>query len=107
MRVLKREYIKQKENGRRVISDKEADMLKSTVMTSAGKEHAAAGCSCEDVVLTIETESFCFYGLADGQSRKRYCTEGAAGFLRSAIRSGKDDTRRAGTCGGRTFGRYF
>lgn len=52
-------------------------MLKSTVMTSAGKEHAAAGCSCEDVVLTIETESFCFYGLADGQSRKRYCMEGA------------------------------
>ncbi len=52
-------------------------MLKSTVLTSAGRVHAAEGRSCEDVVLTIETESFCFYGLADGQSRKRYCTEGA------------------------------
>lgn len=59
-------------------------MLKSTVFTEAGKIHAAEGSACEDVVMTIESESFCFYGLADGQSRKRYCTEGARRTLAAA-----------------------
>lgn len=59
-------------------------MVEAQALSISGKMRALTETSCEDVVLTIEADSFCFYGLADGQSGKKYCTEGANASLNAA-----------------------
>ena len=59
-------------------------MLASHIFSALGKLHASSGMLCEDVILTAESDNFCFYGLADGQSRKKYCVEGAKASLTTA-----------------------
>lgn len=53
-------------------------------MVLPGKAHIAAGCLCEDVVTMRESADFYFYGLADGQSRKKHCRKGAEISLSTA-----------------------
>lgn len=43
----------------------------------AGKIHQRRNLSCEDVMLARKRENICFWGLADGQSRRPLCIEGA------------------------------
>ena len=59
-------------------------MVEAQTLSVSGKMHTLTKTPCEDVILTEEADSFCFYGLADGQSGKKYCTEGANGSLRAA-----------------------
>ena len=51
-----------------------------------GRAHQQCGEDCEDVVLIRETEHFCFYGLADGQSKKAHCAAGARRSLELVAR---------------------
>lgn len=56
-----------------------------------GQQHLLDGMECEDVSLIIERDSYCFYGLADGQSGKKYCRDGGKAVLTavSAFLEGK------------------
>lgn len=49
----------------------------------AGQRHRQQNAACEDVSLCVETQRIFFYALADGQSGKRYCREGAQEVLRA------------------------
>lgn len=46
-----------------------------------GTHHAETNSACEDVLLKIEQPDICVYGLADGQSGKSRCIEGAQSVL--------------------------
>ena len=52
-------------------------MLKSEIITVSGKNSLTN----EDVTMVMEEKNFCFYGIADGQSRKTHCVDGAAASL--------------------------
>ena len=58
--------------------------LRAAAVVLPGKAHIAAGCLCEDVVTMRESADFYFYGLADGQSRKKHCRKGAEISLSTA-----------------------
>lgn len=60
-------------NGKRII--------RAQSVTKAGQQHEQENTACEDVCVSIETERLRFYALADGQSGKRYCREGAQAVL--------------------------
>lgn len=51
-----------------------------------GARHAARGEACEDVIYCSETPELVFCGLADGQSGRRHCREGAEAALQSIER---------------------
>lgn len=57
--------------------------IRAQSIVRAGRRHRQENAACEDVSLCIETQSICFYALADGQSGKRYCREGAQAVLRA------------------------
>ena len=42
-----------------------------------GGYHIQSGQSCEDVVCEFNSDEFLFIGIADGQSEKKFCKEGA------------------------------
>lgn len=46
-----------------------------------GQHHMDEGKDCEDVSVIVTRANYCFYGLADGQSGKRYCREGGRAVL--------------------------
>lgn len=58
--------------------------MRASAVALPGKAHLAAGCPCEDIIIMHESAGFCFYGLADGQSRKKHCKEGAEISLSAA-----------------------
>lgn len=48
-----------------------------------GQHHVLNNSACEDVYITVNEESFQIYGLADGQSNKRFCAVGGKTVLNS------------------------
>lgn len=52
-------------------------MLQSEIITVSGETKKNSLLN-EDVTMIIEEENFCFYGIADGQSRKMHCVDGAS-----------------------------
>ena len=57
--------------------------IRAQSIVRAGQRHRQENAACEAVSLCIETQSICFYALADGQSGKRHCREGAQAVLRA------------------------
>lgn len=55
-----------------------------TISQQTGERHKQNQTECEDVVYTREHAFFHCCGIADGQSRKRYCTVGAQNCLITA-----------------------
>lgn len=55
--------------------------VRARAKRQTGTWHARTKSPCEDVLLKIQQPDFCFYGLADGQSEKRHCIEGAQAVL--------------------------
>lgn len=51
--------------------------------SKTGQYHASEGMECEDTWVCVEKQGFRFYGLADGQSGKRYCKLGGETVLRA------------------------
>lgn len=49
--------------------------------SQTGQQHIADNLPCEDICITVCEESFHFYGLADGQSGKRFCVVGGKEVL--------------------------
>lgn len=56
------------------------------LVQKTGRAHLQRGEACEDVALVRETAQFCFYGIADGQSRKTHCAAGAQRSLELVAR---------------------
>lgn len=53
----------------------------SVCFSQTGQFHTESDSACEDRLVAIEEKGILFYGLADGQSGKRHCTDGAAAVL--------------------------
>lgn len=51
--------------------------------SQTGRSHLEDGLACEDVTFTAQTAGFRFFGLADGQSGKRFCTVGGLTVLKA------------------------
>ena len=57
-----------------------AEGIRAGACQKTGERNREKNASCEDAVYIVQEPDFCFYGLADGQSGKRF---GAAGGRRS------------------------
>lgn len=55
--------------------------IRAASVCLTGVHHQKAGAPCEDTCFMMETPELCFYGLADGQSGKRFGREGGAACL--------------------------
>lgn len=55
--------------------------IRAQSTTKTGQQHEQENTACEDVCVSVETEQLRFYALADGQSGKSYCREGAQAVL--------------------------
>lgn len=60
--------------------------------SQTGQHHIADKLPCEDVYITRYDGTFHFYGLADGQSRKRFCAVGGQKVLTAIAQYVKDKT---------------
>lgn len=58
--------------------------------SKTGQHHIADKLPCEDVYITRYDDTFHFYGLADGQSRKRFCAVGGQKVLTAIAQYVKD-----------------
>lgn len=72
------------------ISDK--DCYPVNCFSQTGQHHIAENLPCEDVYITEYEGSFHFYGLADGQSGKRFCAVGGQEVLSTIAQYVKDRT---------------
>jgi serine/threonine protein phosphatase PrpC len=73
------------------IDKEQTDVL---CFSQTGKSHMEDGLACEDVSFTAQTANFLFFGLADGQSGKRFCTVGGRAVLKAIAQYIADKTIR-------------
>lgn len=57
----------------------------SVACSKTGKNNLERGAECEDVIYIDKTSKIKFFGIADGQSRKKYCREGGKEVLKAVF----------------------